>query len=192
MLRDMRAYSFVTTNSHKVAEARRITGVSIEHVELEMREPQERTCVGVALAKALEAYAKLGRPVIVEDSGLELSALGGFPGPFIKHWEQAGGTMSICTALNGFSDRSATAVCALVAIDGGEHIIAEGRVAGSIARYPRGGSGFGFDPIFIPASIIGMTFGELTGDGKDTCSHRAAAWRSMLARFEAGGSGQCA
>lgn len=185
MHNDVSKFSLVTGNQNKVIEARRITGLDIEHVALDIREVQERTCAGVALAKVFEAYDKLRRPVIVEDSGLELVALGGFPGPFIKHWEQLGGIASICRTLDGIGERAAFAVCALAITDGSDPIVIEARVAGSIARYPRGG-GFGFDPIFIPASVDGMTFGELTGVGKDAHSHRGTAWRKLLARLATG------
>jgi non-canonical purine NTP pyrophosphatase (RdgB/HAM1 family) len=185
MHNDVGKFSLVTGNQNKVIEARRITGLDIKHVALDICEVQERTCAGVALAKAFEAYDKLRRPVIVEDSGLEFVALGGFPGPFIKHWEQLGGIASICRALDGVGERAAFAVCALAIADGGDPIVVEAHVAGSIARYPRG-DGFGFDPIFIPASVDGMTFGELTGVGKDAHSHRGAAWRELLAKLATG------
>ena len=188
MSNSIERYAFVTGNPNKVIEARRITGIDIKHVTLDMCEPQDRSCVNVALAKATEAYSKLRCAAIVEDSGLELVALGGFPGPLVKHWEQSGGTKTICTALDGFSDRRAVAVCVLVAIDANERIVIEARVEGTIARYPRGYAGFGFDPIFLPASISGMTFGELSGAGKDACSHRGNAWRQLLARLAGGGT----
>lgn len=186
----LESHVLVTSNANKVNEARRITGTNIEHVNVDLVEPQERSCATVALAKATQAWKLLRRPLIVEDAGLEFLALGGFPGPFTKHWEQVGGLRSMCTALDGFSDRRARAVCALaVANDTGVFVI-ESHVDGSIARYPRGG-GFGFDPIFMPTLADGMTFGELTGAGKDRFSHRAGAWRQLLASFSEGQVTRC-
>jgi non-canonical purine NTP pyrophosphatase (RdgB/HAM1 family) len=104
---------FVTSNPNKVREAERILGSSLQHAALELPELQAETVAAVALAKAQEAFLKLGRPVIVEDAGIELVALGGFPGPFIKYWEKLGGLRSICRTADGLGDRRVRAVCAL-------------------------------------------------------------------------------
>ena len=68
----------VTNNPHKFAEAKAIVG-ELEHVALELPEIQAASTSDVALAKARAAFAIVGRPVVVEDAGLELAALGGFP-----------------------------------------------------------------------------------------------------------------
>ena len=112
----------------------RLLGHALDRVELELPEIQAATTREVALEKAAAAYAALRRPVIIEDAGLEFSALGGFPGPFIKFWEKLGGLSSICRALDGGGDRRATAVCVLAWAEG-EHVEAvEGRVAGTISH----------------------------------------------------------
>ena len=109
----IQTWVFVTSNSNKWQEAQRILGYALERAELELPELQAETVAAVALAKAQAAYAQLKRPVIVEDAGLELHALGGFPGPFIKYWEKLGGLSSICRAADGLGDRRMRAVCAL-------------------------------------------------------------------------------
>ena len=108
-----RRFALVTGNVNKWQEAERLLGHALDRVELELPEIQAATTREVALEKAAAAYAALRRPVIIEDAGLEFSALGGFPGPFIKFWEKLGGLSSICRALDGGGDRRATAVCVL-------------------------------------------------------------------------------
>jgi non-canonical purine NTP pyrophosphatase (RdgB/HAM1 family) len=166
---------FVTSNLNKWQEAQRILGYALERSELELPEVQAETVGAVALAKAQAAYAQLSRPVIVEDAGLELHALGGFPGPFIKYWEKLGGLSSICRAADGLGDRRIRAVCALgiCSAQGSEVVV--GAIEGMLALHPRGHSGFGWDAIFVPNGE-GRTFGEMTPAEKDARSHRRKAW----------------
>lgn len=169
-----------TSNVHKWQEACRLVGQVLERVELDLPEVQAATVREVAAAKAKEAFSRLGRPVIIEDAGLELAAFGRFPGPFIKYWESLGGLPSICRALDGSVDRSATAVCVLAVVmpDGVQTF--EGRVAGTIALGPRGHNGFGWDTIFVPEGEA-RTFAEMTAAEKDARSHRRAAWKHLRA-----------
>ena len=103
---------FVTSNESKWREAQAILGRPLERVAMELPELQAATTAEVALGKAQHAYLQLLRPVIVEDAGIELVALKGFPGPFIKYWEKLGGLASLCAACDGLQDRRAVAVCA--------------------------------------------------------------------------------
>jgi XTP/dITP diphosphohydrolase len=171
-------WALVTGNEHKWLEAQRIVGRSLERVALDLPEIQAPSVADVAREKARVAYAELKRGLIVEDAGLELACLGGFPGPFIKYWEKLGGLVSICRALDGFWSRSATAVCVLgVASESGVRVV-EGRVAGTIAPEPRGKGGFGWDAIFIPEGDT-RTFGEMSPEEKDARSHRRRAWEAL-------------
>src|SRR5438132_5285876 len=123
---------FVTSNANKWHEAERILGFALERVELDLDELQAESVGAVALAKAQAAYARLGRPVIVEDAGIELAGLGGFPGPFIKYWEKLGGLESICRAADGLGDRRMRAVCALgICSEAGSEVV-EGAVDGML------------------------------------------------------------
>ena len=172
----------VTSNTDKWAEAQRILGRPLERVALDLPEIQAPTTAEVAREKALVAYERLKRPVIVEDTGLELHALGQFPGPFIKFWEKLGGLASICRALDGFGSRGATAVCALGVADGSGVRVVEGRLDGEISLAPRGGGGFGWDAIFVPrvdGDAVPRTFGEMRADEKDALSHRRRAWDAL-------------
>ena len=173
---------FVTSNNNKWLEAQRILGYAIERVELDLDELQAESVGAVALAKARAAYQRLGRPVIVEDAGVELAGLGGFPGPFIKYWEKLGGLASICRAADGLADRRVRAVCALgFCSDRGSEVV-EGAVEGFVSLQPRGNNGFGWDAIFVPKGE-GRTFGEMTAAEKDARSHRRKAWELLRERL---------
>jgi XTP/dITP diphosphohydrolase len=172
----------VTGNVNKWREAERILGFAIERVELDLEELQAESVRAVARAKAEAAFRKLGRPVIVEDAGVELLGLGGFPGPFIKYWEKLGGLSSICRAADGLGDRRVRAVCALgLCSERGVEVV-EGVAEGSLSLEPRGTNGFGWDAIFIPEGES-RTFGELTALEKDARSHRRAAWERLRTRL---------
>jgi len=173
---------FVTSNENKWREAQAILGRPLERVALELPELQAPRTREVALEKAKAAYALLKRPVIVEDAGLELHALGGFPGPFIKYWEKLGGLASICRAADGLPSRAVEAVCALVAIDGAAVHAVEGRCLGTVSDAPRGTTGFGWDAVFIPEGET-RTWAELTQAEKDAKSHRRRAWEQLSARL---------
>jgi XTP/dITP diphosphohydrolase len=173
----VRSFALVTGNLDKWREAERLLGRPLERIELDLPELQAATTREVAVAKAAAAFAMVGRPVIVEDAGLELEALGSFPGPFVKFWEKLGGMESMCRALDGTPNRAATAVCVLAWTDGTtpDVRVAEGRVHGTIAHAPRGSSGFGWDTIFVPDGDP-RTFAEMTATEKDLHSHRRRAW----------------
>lgn len=91
----MKDLVLVTGNDDKWREAQRILGRPLARERLDLPEVQAATTAEVALQKARAAFERLGRAVVVEDAGLELRALGGFPGPFIKYWETLGGLASI-------------------------------------------------------------------------------------------------
>ncbi len=174
----MMEFVLVTSNPNKWVEAQRILGCPLARVALDLPEIQAATTGEVALHKARAAHERLGRAVIVEDTGVELLAFGGFPGPFIKFWEALGGLGSICRALDAAGDRGAVAVCALGVCTGEGAYIVEGRAAGAIAREPRGAGGFGWDSIFLPEGND-RTFAELGAEEKDRISHRLLAWREL-------------
>ena len=175
-------FCLVTSNEDKWREAQRILGRPLARTALDLPEIQAATTAEVALEKARAAFAALRRPVIVEDAGVELHALGGFPGPFIKFWEKLGGLASICRAVDGAGDRGVTAVCALgVCAEEGAAYVVEGRTAGRVADRPRGSGGFGWDAIFVPDGDV-RTFAEMSAAEKDRTSHRRRAWEALALR----------
>ena len=133
-------------------------------------------------AKADEAWRRLGRPLVVEEAGLELAAFNGFPGPLVKWMLDAVGAEGVAGAAAALGDMRATARCALLVRSAGGELVAEGAAEGTLVLPGRGDQGFGFDPVFLPAGEA-RTFGELTGPEKDAASHRGRAWRALLARL---------
>jgi non-canonical purine NTP pyrophosphatase (RdgB/HAM1 family) len=132
----------------------------------------------VAREKARSAWERLRRPVLVEDSGLEVLAWGGFPGALVKWLEKTAGLDGIVRMLDPFPDRSARAVCAIACFDGERLLEARGVAGGTIAPAPRGENGFGWDSIFAPRGSE-RTFAEMLATEKDAVSHRGRAWAEL-------------
>jgi XTP/dITP diphosphohydrolase len=173
---------FVTSNDDKWREAVRILCRPLVRKAIDLPEIQAKTTSEVALEKARAAYAALGEDVVVEDTGVELAAFGGFPGPFIKFWEKLGGLESICRAVDGPGDRGIVAVCALGVCTADGAYVVEGRTNGVVSDRPRGASGFGWDAIFVPEGDT-RTFGEMTAEEKDRVSHRRRAWEKLAGKL---------
>jgi XTP/dITP diphosphohydrolase len=122
--------------------------------------------------------------VLGEDSGIEVDALDGGPGPESARWAKGREPEKLLEVLGDAEDRRARYVCELVAIapDGGE-LEARGELHGRIAHELRGSAGFGFDPVFVPEGET-MTVAELGDEVKRRISHRARAARSLAAQVE--------
>ncbi len=143
--------------------------------------------VGETFLENARAKAEHGRRVgpadewmLGEDSGLELSALGGGPGIETARWAAGQHVGSALEALAGEADRSARYVCELVALSPeGPEFRGTGALEGQIALEPRGKEGFGFDPVFVPEGEQ-RTVAELGDAWKAEHSHRARAARALL------------
>ncbi len=173
---------FASSNHHKYLEAREIlqrSGIKLDHYECELGEIQSDSLRTIAAAKAADALSQTNRPVIVDDAGLYIDALGGFPGPYSAYVQGTIGNPGILRLLRDL-DRSA-AFAAAVAYAGPDSPprVFESRVAGTISDGPRG-SGWGYDPIFVPQGHT-LTFAEMTG--KNHISHRACALELFAAWF---------
>ncbi len=175
--------AFVTSNPGKAREASHFLGRPVHAVPLELPEIQSLDFADVARAKALAAAAAVGGPVLVEDSGLEVSAWGGFPGPMTK-WLTAGplGPAGLARMLDPFPDRRAAAVSALALANPGDRpedvLVAVGRRDGTISAEPRGSRGFGWDTVFVPSGGT-RTWAEMTDEEKNRDSHRARAFAAL-------------
>jgi XTP/dITP diphosphohydrolase len=197
-------------NEGKVREIRELLGpYGIEPVsaaELDLPEPDEigTTFIDNADLKARAAADLSGLPALADDSGLCVEALGDRPGIFSARWAVAdpavppeAGPGEITgdrdfnramakvrdelEALGPEASRNAHFVCALALCwpDGHSEWF-EGRVDGILTFPPRGNNGFGYDPIFVPAGRE-QTFGEMAPDAKHAMSHRADAFRKLVA-----------
>lgn len=137
-----------------------------------------------AILKARAVCAAVGLPALGDDTGLEVTALGGRPGVFTARYAGAKASYrdnyrKLLDELDGAEDRSArfTTWVALVLPDGVE-ITAAGHVAGTITDEPRGEAGFGYDPVF---EVEGQTLSEMGAVAKNALSHRARALRALAA-----------
>jgi XTP/dITP diphosphohydrolase len=139
-----------------------------------------------ALLKARAIYRWSGLPALADDSGLQVDALQGAPGVYSARFAGEDATDSLNTSL--LLDRLSTtptslrtarfrAVIALV-FSGDQYVVADGACEGHIASDPAGAGGFGYDPVFIPASKD-QTFAELGAEYKDRVSHRARALEQL-------------
>ncbi len=155
--------------------------------ELGLSEPEETeaTFAGNAAIKAHAAARGAARPALADDSGLAVAALGGRPGVHSARWAGPGkdfhGAMErVNRELGPTADRRAAFVCALcLAWPGGAQETFEGRVEGALAWPPRGGRGFGYDPMFVPEGFE-VTFGEMDPARKHAISHRARAFQKLV------------
>jgi XTP/dITP diphosphohydrolase len=172
---------FATSNENKFKEAsallpKLVPGLELRHFPFKHREIRSDEIREVAEEAALAAYAEVGKPVFVEDAGLFIHVLGGFPGPYSAWVQGKIGNIGILRLLEGVPDRFAEfrAVIAFTK-DGREVKTFKGVCAGTIARRPEGESGFGYDPIFVPAGHS-QTFAQKI-QLKNKLSHR---YQSLL------------
>jgi XTP/dITP diphosphohydrolase len=166
--------TFASTNQNKYGEVRSILaphGIEVDFAKTELVEIQSDSLEDIAREKAISAYAKVGRPVIVEDDGLFIDALRGFPGQYSSYVFKTLGNAGILKLLEGAKSRSAHFLSIIAYHDGGEARLFQGRVDGSIADKPAQG-GWGYDPVFVPAGAQ-STFAELAN--KNDYSHRRKA-----------------
>jgi XTP/dITP diphosphohydrolase len=172
---------FVTTNEHKRREVQDILGFALGRADLDLPEIQAIDPADVATEKARAAREALGDtdlPVLVEDSGLMVDAWGGFPGALTKWLMQSVGNEGLLRMFAPGDDRSARAVCVVALAEAGGRVLTfRGEVRGTVAESPRGEGGFGYDPVFVPG-WSSMTYAQM-GEGKNTDSHRARAFRAV-------------
>jgi non-canonical purine NTP pyrophosphatase (RdgB/HAM1 family) len=175
---------FVTSSVNKRREAEAVLGRALEHHPLDLAEIQSLDVVTVVEAKARAAYARLERPVLVEDTALELAALGGFPGPLIRWLLETVGAAGIARIVAAFDDDRATARCAAAACNGEQVTVGVGAVDGRIADAPRGPGGFGWDSVFMPEGEGGATYAEMSEAAKNAISHRRRAFEALRDALE--------
>lgn len=174
--------TFITGNKHKVIEAENIFkdyDIKLEHIDLGYCEPQG-TLEEVAKSGAKYASRKLNRPVIVEDAGLFIKALKGFPGTYSSYVQDTLGNSGILKLLTNTDDRYAEFRSVIgYCTPNSEPLVFLGKVAGEIAVEEKGDLGFAFDPIFyVPEE--GKTFGELTTEEKNQFSHRKNSLKKFI------------
>lgn len=182
------AVRFVTSNEEKFREVARLLrarGVEVDHLGVAYPEVQ-----GDALEEVVSAaLGWLGRrhedDLLVDDSGLFIQSLKGFPGVYSAYVYRTLGCEGVLKLLEGTEDRAAVfEACLGLRRGDGTHLF-HGRCAGSIAHEVRGTGGFGFDPVFVPEGHD-RTFAEMIVEEKNAVSHRGRA-ADALARWLGGG-----
>lgn len=154
---------FITGNQNKADYLAKTLGIELEHQKIDLDEIQSVNPLEVVEHKVRQAYDIIQKPVLVEDVSLVFNALNGLPGPFIKFFVDAeNGLENLCRMLDGFDDRSAYASVVYGYFDGEVLKLIPGRLAGAIAKSPRGDGGYGWDKIFEPEGYAGLTRAELS------------------------------
>jgi XTP/dITP diphosphohydrolase len=180
-----------TKNPHKIREITEILSDLVGITLLTWRErpfadvPEDgETFEANARTKAQMICAETGLPVLAEDSGLEVYALGGAPGVRSARFagpqkDDRANIAKLLDALSTVSDRRARfRSVAVLALPDGTELVSEGILQGRIALAPAGSAGFGYDPIFIPDGY-GSTLAELGGEIKNRISHRRRALEGL-------------
>jgi non-canonical purine NTP pyrophosphatase, rdgB/HAM1 family len=191
-----------THNAHKAEEFQRILGREMPELRVAAYDGPEPVEDGVtfadnALIKARAAAAHTGRIALADDSGICVDVLGGAPGIFSARWAGGHGdaVANLRLLLDQLGDirhphRGAQFRCtiALVVPEGmpqaAREVVVEGVWPGRVAFEPRGSSGFGYDPIFIPDGGD-MSAAELTAAEKNAASHRARAFQALIPALRA-------
>jgi XTP/dITP diphosphohydrolase len=174
---------FVTSNIHKFNEARSVLSeykIATAKLRVEAIEIQDDSLENIARYSVQDAIKNCGLPVFVEDAGLFVEALGGFPGPYSKYVYNTVGLKGVLKLMKNIENRSAyfMSVVAFGSPDE-QPVCFVGKVEGTISLEMRGASGFGYDPIFVPSDGDGRTFAEMTATEKNGLSHRGEALRKF-------------
>jgi XTP/dITP diphosphohydrolase len=174
-----------TGNFHKFDESRRILseyGISVAMLRVKNVEIQSESLMEIAAASAIDAFDRCRLPLIVEDAGLFVDALKGFPGPYAAYVYRTISNPGLLKLMENVKDRKATFRSVIVYYDGkSEPLVFDGQADGRIAHDETWGklnTGFGFDPIFQPIGSE-KTFAEMTIAEKNGFSHRATAVRKF-------------
>jgi len=185
-----------TGNPGKVREIQAMLGgrfdvVSQASLNIGEAEEPHHTFVENALAKARHASRAARLPALADDSGLCVHALGGEPGVHSAYYaghegsreeRDARNNAKLVEQLRATPDHRAFYYCVLVVVQAPNDptpVVADGEWHGEIVLEPRGGNGFGYDPVFVPDEGDGRTFAELTDEEKNAISHRGRAFREL-------------
>lgn len=170
---------FVTSNKNKFEEAEKIAenqGISLEHTNTSYIEIQADNLADVVKPSAQQAHEMIGSPCFVEDAGLFIESLNGFPGPYSSYVFKTLQNKGILQLMENTKNRRAEFRSAIGYYESNSKPkVFEGKVKGTIAKEMRGSKGFGFDPIFMPDEGEGDTFAEISTEMKNDLSHRAKA-----------------
>lgn len=181
---ERRTVYVISKNPGKLREIRLVLekfGFEVKPLEERKLEVQSESLEEIAKVAAEHLLGRAPEPFVVEDSGLFIASLKGFPGPYSSYVYRTIGCEGVLKLMKGVEDRRAKFVCAAaLGFEGAVHVF-RGEVEGTISYEPKGQGGFGFDPIFIPLGCS-RTFAEMTVEEKCSISHRSRALE-LLAKF---------
>lgn len=175
---------FVTSNRHKFDEISQIMyreGIELEWVQLKYDEIQEDYTEVVSYRSCIDLASRIEGDYFLEDTGLYIHSLKGFPGPYSSYVKGTIDLDGIVRLLADRADRSAYFKTVISLSYDGRVIQFGGILNGSISKQPAGAGGFGYDPIFMPVGEKKRTLAELTLSEKNDISHRGRAISGLVA-----------
>ncbi len=186
-----RVVFFATDNVNKFNEVRVVLAeykIAVGMLRVKTSEIQSESLEEIAKASVIEAFKNCNLPIIVEDAGLFVEALNGFPGPYAAYVYKTIGNRGLLQLMENSENREAR-FCSVVAYYSAGFklpICFKGEVFGEITREERRNNnrhGFGFDPIFKPRNS-NKTFAEMSIAEKNRYSHRAKALNKFAAWYK--------
>lgn len=171
---------FITSNEGKYREVKEIAEkyeIEIEWMKMKYLEPQGSNLEDIAKRSAEILSEKISDEFFIEDSGLFVDTLNGFPGPYSSYVFNTIGNDGILKLMENVESRKAHFKAVVAYFDGKEVHIFTGKVEGEIAYEARGTKGFGYDPIFL---YHNKTFAEMDTEEKNRISHRRKAFEKFF------------
>lgn len=186
-----RVVFFATNNINKFNEARKVLAeynIAVAMLRVKALEIQSDNLEEIAKTSVLHSFKKCHLPIMVEDAGLFIDALNGFPGPYAAYVYRTIGNRGLLKLMENIGNRRAKfqSVIAYYSSELKSPVRFKGEAKGEITKKERKGkrkSGFGFDPIFKPANS-NETFAEMTTAEKNKYSHRAQALRKFAEWYQ--------
>lgn len=161
------------------------SGVKIVHADRTYPEIQADRLEKVVRFAATVLDDQIRGDYVIDDSGLFVDALGGFPGVYSSYAYKRLGCGGLLKLLDGVKARGAAFETVFLVRQGGAHEVFHGEARGTIADRERGAAGFGFDPIFVPEGAA-KTYAEMSLTEKNAVSHRGRAAAALLAHLRRG------
>lgn len=179
----MAPFTIVTGNPNKAREIGEILGIpDIAMRKIDAPEIQSFSLEEIVKAKVEFAQKECGRAVLVEDVSFDLEVFKGFPGPFVKFWENNVGYDVAAEIAEKMGNNRVTVRCGVGYADESRYFYTEGNVSGTIVPR-RGASGFGFD-FYVVIDGETQTFAEMGPERKNAISHRKLGWEAMREKLK--------
>jgi XTP/dITP diphosphohydrolase len=178
---------FATGNMGKLKEVKskfEAHGIEVVHLDDRYPELQVDTLEEVVEWGLDWLWKRHKKPLMIDDSGLFIDSLKGYPGVYSAYVFKTLGCEGILNLLEGKKDRSAEFRCCAGYIDSkGEKTLVAGKVKGKIITEKKGTGGFGYDPIFVPDGHE-KTFAQMSTDEKNSISHRGRAFDLLAGKIK--------